>query len=265
MFKKPHLRPLGGPDFSIHNMGSILLGLGISFLLVIEALSHPLAMADQAAVIPTSEEDQPESVLSAVEFVEEALQRKGERRETKEERGTSLVRFQHATLRARLEPDFGSIDRETSAGPPAARATRLVIPALELDVPVVELPITDNSWDVSGIAHEVAHLGGTANPGEKNNVVLAGHVTLIRGVGPFIHLEGLEVGDRAIVYAGEKAHSYSVVSKESVASTDVYVAHPTSDATLTLLTCANWDAEGRRYLERLVVVAKLVESELGND
>lgn len=96
-------------------------------------------------------------------------------------------------------------------------------------------------------------------------MVLAGHITLIRGVGPFIHLEDLEIGDRVTVYAGEKAYSYSVVSKESVAPTDVYVAHPTSDATLTLLTCTNWDPERRRYLERLVVVAKLVESELGND
>ncbi|HAL61126.1 MAG TPA: hypothetical protein DCP08_01800, partial [Chloroflexi bacterium] len=159
MLKKPHLRPLGGPDFSIHNMGSILLGLGLSLFLVVEALSHPPAMADQAAVIPVSEENLPESVISAVEFLEETLHRKGERREAREERGASPVRFQHATLRARLEPGLGSIDREMGAGPPAARATRLVIPTLELDAPIVELPITGKSWDVSGIAHEVAHLG----------------------------------------------------------------------------------------------------------
>ncbi len=96
-------------------------------------------------------------------------------------------------------------------------------------------------------------------------MVLAGHITLTRGMGPFIHLEDLEIGDQVIVYSWEEAYSYSVISKESMAPTDVYVTHPTSDATLTLLTCINWDPEGRRYLERLVVVAKLLESELGND
>ena len=265
LFQKPRLRPLGGPDFYIHNMGSILLGLGISLFLVVEALSHPPAMADQAAVIPTFEENQLEGAISAVEFLEETLQQKGKEREAREEKGASPVRFQHTTLKARVEPGLGSIDREATTGPPATRATRLVIPALGLDVPIVELPIAGNSRDVSGIADEVAHLGGTANLGEKNNMVLAGHVTLTRGVGPFIHLEDLEVGDQVIVYAEEKAYSYSVVSKEPVAPTDVYVAHPTSDATLTLLTCTNWDPERRGYLERLVVVAKPVKLELGND
>ena len=265
MFKKPYLHPLGGSDFSIHNMGSILLGLGISLFLVVEALSYPLAVADQAAVMPTSEENQPESAVSAIEFLEETLHRKGEGREVREERGASPVQFQHPTLRARLEPGLEPIDRETGAEPPAARATRLAIPSLELDAPVVEVSIINKTWDVSGLTYEIAHLGGTANPGEKNNMVLAGHVTLKRGAGPFLHLEGLELGDMAIVYAGEPAYTYRVVSKRYVGPTDVSVAYPTSHPILTLLTCTNWDAENRQYLERLVVVAKLVESELAYD
>jgi len=96
-------------------------------------------------------------------------------------------------------------------------------------------------------------------------MVLAGHVTLKRGAGPFLHLEGLELGNMAIVYAGEQAYTYRVVSKRYVGPTDVSVAYPTSDPILTLLTCTNWDADKRQYLERLVVVAKLVESELAYD
>jgi len=83
---------------------------------------------------------------------------------------------------------------------------------------------------------------------------------LTRGVGHFIYLENLESGDRVTVYAGEKAYSDSVLSKESVEPADVYMAHPKSDATLILPTCINRDAENRRCLERLVVVAKLVEN-----
>jgi len=261
LFSKPRLRPLGGLDFSIHDMGSMLLGLGISLFLVVVALSHPLAMADQAAVIPSSEDSQPESAISPVEFLEETLHRKSEGRETREEKGASLVRFQPAIAKARPEPGFGSIDREMSARPPAVRATRLVIPPLELDVPVVELPITDNSWDVSVIAHEVAHLEGTANPGEKNNMVLAGHVTLRKGAGPFLNLESLKPGDMAIVYAGEQAYTYRVISKNHVGPTDVSVAYPTSEPILTLITCTNWDAENRVYTQRVAVIAELVEEE----
>jgi len=72
-------------------MGSILLGLGICLVMVVEALSHPLAMADQAAVIPISEENPPESVISAVEFLEETLHWKGEEREARGEREASPV------------------------------------------------------------------------------------------------------------------------------------------------------------------------------
>ena len=143
----------------------------------------------------------------------------------------------------------------------APPATRLVIPTLGIDAPVVEVPITNKTWDVSGLTHEIAHLGGTANPGEKNNMVLAGHVTLKRGAGPFLHVESLEPGDMAIVYAGEQAYTYRVVTTRYIGPTDVSIAYPTSDPILTLVSCTNWDAENRVYLQRVAVIAELVEEE----
>lgn len=151
-----------------------------------------------------------------------------------------------------IEPTPEIVERN----PPA---TRLVIPTLGIDAPIVEVPIANKTWDLSWVAQEIAHLGGTSNPGEKNNMVLAGHVTLKRGAGPFLHLESLEPGDTAIVYAGEQAHTYRVVSKRYVGPTDVSVAYPASDPILTLLTCTNWDAENRTYTGRVVVIAELVE------
>ena len=151
-----------------------------------------------------------------------------------------------------VEPTPEIVERK----PPA---TRLVIPTLGIDAPIVEVPITNKTWDVSGLTYEIAHLGGTANPGEKNNMVLAGHVTLKRGAGPFLHLESLEPGDLAIVYAGEQAYTYRVVSKKYLGLTDVSVAYPTSDPILTLITCTNWDAENRRYTQRVAVTSQFVE------
>jgi len=126
---------------------------------------------------------------------------------------------------------------------------------------VVELPLAGKTWDMSGLTNQIAHLGGTANPGQQSNMVLAAHVTLRIGAGPFVHLERLKAGDIAIVYAGDEVHTYRVVSKTHVAPDDVSVVQPTSDPILTLLTCTTWDGENRTYTERVAVVARLVEDE----
>ena len=144
----------------------------------------------------------------------------------------------------------------------AAPATRLVIPALGIDAPVVEVPIANKTWNVSLVEHEIAHLGGTANPGEKNNMVLAGHATLKRGIGPFYRLESLEPGDIAIVYAGEQSFRYRVARKRYVPPSEVSVVQPTVDAILTLVSCSDWDAENRTYRERVAVTAELVSNEM---
>jgi len=145
---------------------------------------------------------------------------------------------------------------------PPAPPTRLLLPSLDLDAAVVEVPISNGTWDLAALTHEIAHLGGTAYPGEGSNMVLAGHVTLSRGAGPFLLLERLQPGDAAIVYAGEQAYTYRVVSKTYVAPNDVSVVQPTSEPILTLLTCTRWDAQNRRYTERVAVIARLVEEEI---
>jgi sortase A len=128
---------------------------------------------------------------------------------------------------------------------------------------VVEAPIIDGRWDVSHLTQEIGHLERTANPGEHNNMVLAGHVTLRRGAGPFLRLEELEAGDEVIVYARELAYVYRVVRKQYVAPTEVSVAFPTTDPILTLLTCASgsWDAANRSYSQRAVIICDLVGKE----
>jgi LPXTG-site transpeptidase (sortase) family protein len=145
---------------------------------------------------------------------------------------------------------------------PPRPPTRLLLPALGLDAPVMELPIEDKTWDMSGLTDEIAHLGGTANPGEQGNMVLAGHVTLRIGAGPFLHLESLKEGDEAIVYAGDEAYTYRVVTKKHVPPDDVSVAYPTSAPMLTMLTCTSWDAQNRRYSERVAVIARLVQEKI---
>lgn len=142
---------------------------------------------------------------------------------------------------------------------PDRPATRIVIPALDVDAPVVIIPIRNGTWDVEQITHEVGHLQGTASPGDSSNVVMAGHITLTSGgYGPFRGLAQLQPGDEVLVYVGdEEVYVYQVDSLRTVEATDIEVTYPTMEPILTLITCVNWDPVQGRYNDRLVVVAHL--------
>jgi sortase A len=143
---------------------------------------------------------------------------------------------------------------------PAKPVTRIVIPALELDTPVLLAPIRENTWDVSHLEQEVGHLEGTASVGVASNVVLAGHVTLAPDGrdGPFIALSQIEPGTVVTVYHGEEAFTYQIETLRSVKPTDIEVTFPTTEARLTLITCLNYDPELGRYSDRLVAVGRLL-------
>jgi LPXTG-site transpeptidase (sortase) family protein len=142
---------------------------------------------------------------------------------------------------------------------PDRPATRIVIPAIEVDAPVVVIPIRNGTWEVEQITQEVGHLQGTASPGDSSNVVMAGHITLsIGGYGPFKGLAQVQPGDEVLVYVGDQeVYVYKVDSVKTVEATDVEVAYPTTEPILTLITCVNWDPVQGRYNDRLVVVAHL--------
>jgi sortase A len=144
---------------------------------------------------------------------------------------------------------------------PERQATRLVIQALGLDVPVVLSPIVSQTWQVSQLGKDfVGHLEGTASPGDPSNVVLAGHVTLEHNVyGPFAALGRLQPGDEIVVYVSKQPYTYVVDKLQMVNRTDVQVAYPTQTARLTLITCVDWSNELKAYQRRLIVVSHLAQ------
>jgi LPXTG-site transpeptidase (sortase) family protein len=146
------------------------------------------------------------------------------------------------------------------ANKPERPATRLVIPALNVDAPAVVIPFRDGTWDVSQLTYEVGHLQGTASPGDPSNVALAGHITLSQGgYGPFRYLAQLKIGDEAAVYVGDEAYRYIIDYVHIVAPDDVEVTLPTTTPILTLITCANWDSVRRRYNDRIVAIGHLAQ------
>lgn len=125
--------------------------------------------------------------------------------------------------------------------------TRIVIPAIGVDAPVVE----GDSWEQlkKGVGHHI----GSANPGERGNMVLSGHNDVFGEV--FRDLEKLDLNDEVIVYAGVQPYRYVVKAKRIVEPTEVSVMADTSTPTLTLITCYPYLVD----THRLVVIATLEE------
>lgn len=132
--------------------------------------------------------------------------------------------------------------------------TRLLIPRIQLDTPVVEVTIEAGVWQVAQYA--VGYHRGTARPGTVGNTVMSGH----KGVygAPFRRLDELSPGDEILVVAGTRLYRYVVREKTSVWPHQVEVMAQTADPILTLITCTAYDTR------RLVVIAQL-DREISTD
>ncbi|MBN1934233.1 MAG: class D sortase [Anaerolineae bacterium] len=123
--------------------------------------------------------------------------------------------------------------------------TRLVIPSINVDVPVVE----GDDWEQlkKGAGHHV----GSANPGERGNVFISGHNDVYGEI--FRYLENVKVGDPVIVYAGQQPYTYVVRATRIVDPKDVSIMYPTSSPIVSLMTCYPYMVDSHR----LVVIAEL--------
>ena len=147
-------------------------------------------------------------------------------------------------------------------GPDTSDVTRIVIPILTLDTIVKYVPYDGMTWLINGLSQEVAWMGNTSWPGLGSNTALAGHVTVAgMGDGPFRHLDELPVGERVLVYTEQNIYTYQVRESKVTDDGDMSVIQPTDNAQISLITCVNWDQDSRTYLNRLVVVADLVQTE----
>ncbi|MBN2302877.1 MAG: sortase, partial [Anaerolineae bacterium] len=144
----------------------------------------------------------------------------------------------------------------TPAGPRA-----LLIPKLAdqfaAPIPIVDLPIVDRQWEISGLGYYVGWLEGTTwMDSHWGNTVLAAHVQLgARTPGPFWALNQLVPGDEIIVIEGDIERRFAVQSITKVDPSDWTVTAPTDGPTLTLITCTDWDQTFGVFAQRLVVQA----------
>jgi len=98
-----------------------------------------------------------------------------------------------------------------------------------------------------------SHWPGTAMPGERGNVVIAGH--RVTHSHPFRHIDRLVAGDEVIFDIGGKRTVYLVTESFVVTPRRVDIADPTPTATATLFACHPPGSARQRYVVRLALRA----------
>ena len=145
----------------------------------------------------------------------------------------------------------------------ASKAVRMLIPALDIDVPVKDLAIINlgDSLEYETPAHTVGHIPGTANPGSQGNGWYFGHLeSPIKGEGnvfarlpkiPALLLNGEEIF--VIIESRTDKYLYSIVETKVLPAEELEFFE-TSDARITLVTCQPRGA----YDHRLLVTGTLI-------
>jgi sortase A len=145
-----------------------------------------------------------------------------------------------------VEQAFSGPVIEPTAGPSAA--LRIRIPALN---PPVDAPIVQgDGWEqlIKGVGQ---HLG-TANPGERGNLVLSAHNDIFGEI--FRHLDQLQEGDEIIISTQTRDYTYRVAYWQTVLPSEVSVMDASTDPIVTLISCYPYLIN----TERIIVIAELI-------
>jgi sortase A len=131
--------------------------------------------------------------------------------------------------------------------PGPGQPTRIQIPAINIDAQVVQ----GDTWEQlkKGVGQRI----GTANPGERGNLVLSAHNDVFGEI--FRYLDQLKPGDEVIVYSGQQRYRYTISDSRVVAPTAVEVMAPTNEPTLTLISCYPYLVDN----QRIAVFGQLVQ------
>ena len=151
-----------------------------------------------------------------------------------------------AEIPANLRPLVQSLSQVPLPTPGPEQARAMFIPALWNDpAPVVQ----GDGWDQ--LKKGVGQHAGTANPGQKGNLVVSAHNDIFGEL--FRHLDQLKPGDEVLVSTATRQWEYRVTGVQIVEPTDVSVMAPTERPTLTLVSCYPYLVDN----QRIVVFAEL--------
>jgi sortase A len=173
---------------------------------------------------------------------------------------------------ARQGRAFSDMERSAAASthvlesPPASASTgpatpSLTTPSLDADPLVlgrIEIPrigvsaIVREGDDDTTLSIAVGHIPGTARPGERGNMALAGHRDSF-----FRALRHIQVDDTIRIRTAGRRYEYRVDATEVVGPEATRVLDPTGDAILTLVTCYPFEYLGHAPNRFIVRASRL--------
>jgi len=126
--------------------------------------------------------------------------------------------------------------------PGPEQATRIQIPALKIDAPIVQ----GDGWEQlkKGVAQHI----GSANPGKPGNIVLTAHNDVFGQI--FRELDQLKAGDAIIIFNAQRTYTYIVTGSEIVEPTRVEVMAATTQSVATLISCYPYMVDNKRIIIR---------------
>ena len=145
-----------------------------------------------------------------------------------------------AEIPAHLLPLYQSMAEIPLPTPGPEQAIQIQIPSINVDAPVVQ----GDSWEQ--LKKGVAQHSGSADPGQPGNLVLSAHNDVYGEI--FRNLDQLNNGDQIVIYSAQHSFTYTVINIEIVDPTDVEVMAPTSDPTITLISCYPYMVDNKRIV-----------------
>jgi len=133
-----------------------------------------------------------------------------------------------------------------TAEPRPEQPVRIVIPSIGVDAPVIQ------GDDPHSLKLGVGHHLGSANPGERGNVVLSAHNDIFGEI--FRYLSDMQLEDEIVVYTATQAYRYVVKARRLIEPTAVEVMDPTREPVVTLISCYPYLVD----TQRIVVIGELV-------
>ncbi|MDJ0464291.1 sortase [Streptomyces sp. H27-C3] len=168
-----------------------------------------------------------------------------------------------------VPPETGRGDRtaprDTSApyapGLPHSRPVSVKIPGIGLTAKVEGVGLTaDRSVALPADPDHVGWYTGSVTPGESGNTVVVGHLDSATGPAALYAAGALRPGDRISLQRRDgttvtfTVTDLNVWAKDHFPSRRVYA--PTTEARLTVITCAGWDDDADTYTSNLVITAQ---------
>lgn len=154
-----------------------------------------------------------------------------------------------------IQPNNIIVDPSTSVS--VSSEPRLIIPKINVDVPVVWDAKPDHNSQMAAMAKGVAWFGipgANSKPGQVGNTVLSGHSSsdwLDAGDYKFIfaRLEQMQTNDTIYINYESTRYTYKITKKEVVEPTDVQaLIYDTDKPVLTLITCVPLGTANNRLL-----------------